>query len=153
MQKRYNCLTKEQKKLAFEAIDFFVDRVMPRMKASLSVRVIGVPNLIDQEGVYGWCDYLDAESQRPREFEITVDNQSSKETFVSTILHEMVHVKQWARNEMRDISTYTRRWKDSKIQIDETDYLEHPWEVEAFEMEERLFTEFWSAKYETRSNG
>ena len=147
MIKRYNKLTKQQKNLAFEAIDFFVDRVMPRMKKSLSIRVIGDANLIIKQSMFGFCDYIDVESRYPRDFEITVDTQTTVENFVSTIMHEMVHVKQWARGEMRDLSTDKRRWKNSKIVISDTDYEDHPWEIEAFEMENELFKEFWTAKY------
>lgn len=139
--------------MAFKAVDFFVDRVMPRMKNSLSVRIIGEPNLLQEQTMFGFCDYVDVESRYPREFEITVCTNTSMDLFLSTIMHEMVHVKQWARGEMRDLSVSTRRWKNSKIDIENVDYYEHPWEVEAFEMEKQLMKEFWSSEYEERSIG
>ena len=59
--------------------------------------------------------------------------------FVSTIIHEMVHVKQFARDEMNG---YDMRWKSKIISV-ETDYMDLPWEKEAYKLEEKLISQIW----------
>lgn len=142
--KRYTKLSTRQKKLAFAAIDFFVHKQMPRLAKSLSVRVVGSKDLPETEGAFGLCDYLDPENRNPRDFEISVFTSLSETDFVKTILHEMVHVKQWARREMYDIQgdRLYRKWKNKKVSIEEVPYEEHPWEIEAFKLEEELYPQF-----------
>lgn len=142
--KRYTKLSTRQKKLAFAAIDFFVQKQIPRLANSLSVRVVGSKDLPESEGALGLCDFLDPENRYPRDFEISIFTGLSEDLFVKTILHEMVHVKQWARREMYDLKGHRlmRKWKDKKISVEETPYEEHPWEIEAYQLEEELYKEF-----------
>lgn len=143
-RKRYRKLSKRQKELAFSAIDFYVQRVMPRMAKSLSIKILGDDTLCEREGIEGDCDYIDVESRYPREFEIRVDTKQSERDFVATIIHEMVHVKQWARKEMWDVkgNVFTRSWKGDIISIDDLDYMDHPWEIEAYKYQYVLTDEF-----------
>jgi len=132
-EKRYRKLSKAQKKLAFETIDFYVSKMMPRMAKSLSVKILGDASLEDREGIHGDCNYIDCENRLPRDFEIRVDTKLSNRDFVATIVHEMIHVKQYARGELRDLVTMLDvcNWKGRRIDSQKVDYFDLPWEVEA----------------------
>jgi hypothetical protein len=52
----------------------------------------------------------------------------------------MVHVKQGIKNELKPyVNKYYRIWKGSKYN---TPYHVQPWEVEAYHLEEKLFSSF-----------
>ena len=132
-QKKYRKLSKTQKKLAFTTIDFYVDKIMPRMAKSLSVKILGDNLLESREGIHGDCDYIDCENRYPREFHIRVYTGLSRRDFIATIIHEMTHVKQYARGELRDLTTKINLcyWKGKRIDRMKVDYDKHPWEIEA----------------------
>ena len=61
---------------------------------------------------------------------------------VRTVLHELVHVKQFARGEL-DSKYKGMRWKTAHV-TDDVDYMDLPWEKEAYKMEDKLAAKFWS---------
>ena len=81
---------------------------------------------------YAYCDWVD-DNHRSRVFVITIDrNLSKKETFLA-LAHEMVHLKQYAKGELKDIFRPVRmtKWMGQKYVTEELDYWEQPWEIEA----------------------
>ena len=60
-----------------------------------------------------------------------------------SLAHEMVHVKQYARGELKD---YLRddvvRWKRKIFRLSEVEYWTSPWEVEAYEKDKILYEAF-----------
>ena len=88
----------------------------------------------------GYCSMEDDEK---RTFTIEVDKTLKLRQLIMTLIHEMVHVKQFARNEMNDYLVNGRyRWK-SKTISQNTPYEKMPWEREAFRLQEKLTDEFW----------
>ena len=80
---------------------------------------------------------------RKREFIIEVDKKQKIVQFVTTIVHEMIHVKQWVRNEMDDgCSGQIARWKSKAIPAD-TNYFDLPWEKEAYRLQDKYSREIW----------
>ena len=62
---------------------------------------------------------------------------------VQAVCHEMVHVKQYARNEMNDCIVNGRaKWK-TKFIAQDTNYWDLPWEKEAYRMEKKLADDVW----------
>ena len=115
--------------------------VSKRLDNRLTIKVQLLKGLIDNNSVFGDCIYLDECNGRPREFLIRVDNSLRLRTLLTTIAHELVHVKQWATGEMWEYSAIhsTTRWKQKKIRTDKTDYWDLPWEIEAHGREIGLF--------------
>jgi hypothetical protein len=137
---RFRKLSALQKEIARSSIEFFIKKIMPRMR-NLSITVVG----IEGGTLHGDCDFLDPENKRPKEFLIRVNKSLTIRDFIATIMHEMVHVKQWARREMWDlpsVNALTRSWKGSKINISEVDYWSHPWEIEAYDLQYKLTDEY-----------
>jgi hypothetical protein len=121
--------TKEKREIVEKAVAWCIRELMPRMQ-TLEVFV----HLKDLKGkAYGYC----MEQDTNREFEIEVDKKLSLYDLVSTVCHEMVHVKQYARRELRQDKHGNTLWKKSGS-FNTTAYEDCPWEKEAFRLEGEL---------------
>ena len=122
--------TKAQRELTEKIVQWCIKDMMPRMK-TLDILV----KIKDLKGAaMGYCLRGDTN----REFELEIDKNMRLYDFFSTITHEMVHVKQYARNEMRfNERTGAIMWKRSRVSPN-TPYYNLPWEKEAFRVERGL---------------
>ena len=85
---------KIQRKICEDVANFMIDRLMPRMR-TLDIEI----NLQKLTGdVVGWCQMNDTN----REFTLEISKDMTIKELVTTICHEMIHVKQYARKEMND---------------------------------------------------
>ena len=135
---------KNKRALVEEATRFFSNKLMPRMK-TLTININLNPHFRDNTDSYGDCLWSET-YYRPREFDIRLDS-SDNEAMIQTLAHEMVHVKQWAREELKDFGDYTKaRWKKTLIDCEKTKYEDLPWEIEAHEIEEELYKSWKSYK-------
>lgn len=85
----------------------------------------------------------------PRFFEIELEQQLLKRPQLQVLAHELVHVKQLARGELRQLQRGGYSWKGKKFlhitpdkEIWSKQYNRLPWEIEARGMEEALFVEW-----------
>lgn len=122
-----------QRNIAEKVVGEMIDYLMPRLR-TLDISVI-IKKMPKNEDAIGWCNMLDTN----REFEIEVSKDLSLRDFVTTICHEMVHVKQYARNEMTDTGM---RWKSKRVP-EKTKYYDLPWEKEAYRMQDKLAEHVW----------
>ena len=115
--------TKKQRTLAEDVAFWCIEKMMPRMK-TLEIE-IQLSKL--EEGRYGFC----MEQDRNREFHLEISKDCDRDEFITSICHEMVHVKQYARNEfsIREDSGGKNYW-------------ELPYEIEAYELQETLLKEY-----------
>ena len=120
---------KTKKELAQNVVSWYLNTVMPRMK-TLDITV----NLTNcyKKGAYGYCMMGDTN----REFEIEIDKNLRLYDFVSTLCHELTHLKQYARGEMKQLDCGKIRWK--KTVYSDVSYDDSPWEKEAFKVENKL---------------
>jgi hypothetical protein len=88
---------------------------------------------------WGYCGPTDWNNSRFREFEILLNNSASRKNQIITLFHEMVHLKQYARNELFPYNMQKYRWLGKKLIIDNIEYNNLPWEIEAAETEKVLF--------------
>jgi len=118
---------------------FFLQQLMPR-KRNIEIRIKLAKDLLAKEDNYGECYDLDA-SPDSRYYTIRLD-YSDSDTVIRTLAHEMVHIKQFARGELRMLYTnYCAKWKGEKY-TDDTIYETCPWEVEANRIEPVLSAMF-----------
>ena len=134
-------------KILEEAAVFFADILMdPRMVRNLDLE-IEVSKKADFEG-----ECIDEDATRnPRWFTIALRAQTIDE-MVKVLGHEMVHVKQHAKNELQSgfmVATrgglkMSSRWKGEvwKPSRKEHHYYDSPWEVEAYGKEVGLFQRY-----------
>lgn len=126
------------------AARFFAGQLMdPRMVRNLVIELEVLKNL----DVMGECVDEDG-GRNPRFFTISLRNQNIDE-MIKILGHEMVHVKQYAKNELKSgIMTATRgglkmssKWMGEiwKPKGKEDAYYDSPWEIEAYGREVGLF--------------
>ncbi len=124
---------KFQRHIAETVVTQMIKALMPRMK-TLEIEV-QIKKLTGD--AVGWCMMEDDN----REFTIDVHNKLTLKDFVTTICHEMVHVKQYSRKET---CGYGEKWKGKKINP-KTPYYNLPWEKEAYKMQDKLAQLVWDA--------
>jgi hypothetical protein len=141
---------RKEKALLIEAAEFFAAKLMdPRMVRNLIIDL----EVRKESDVDGEC--VDEDGVRnPRWFTIGLKRQDINQ-MIKTLGHEMVHVKQHAKNELQSgvmIPTkgglrMTNRWmgKIWKPKAREDHYFDSPWEIEAYGREVGLF-EKWVTK-------
>jgi hypothetical protein len=76
---------------------------------------------------------------RPREFLIELDTYMDKELYIKTLLHELVHLRQWVVGSLR--FRYGKLCY-SKEPVEKYEYWYQPHEIEAREQEETLYLEY-----------
>ena len=114
---------KKQRELVNDVAYWCVNKLMPRMK-KLDIE-IQINNLKDN--AVGYCMMQDDN----RTYEIEVDKKLDIEEMIVTVCHEMVHVKQYARNEL-----------GINDKNDGQNYFDLPYEKEAYELQEILLKQY-----------
>ena len=118
----------KEAELAYEVVSWCINRMMPRMRSlDIFVSFEDIDN-------YGFC----LEEDSNREFTVTIRKGLSIQELIGTLVHEMIHVKQYARKELRNVNGRTL-WK--KKDFTDVDYNDAPWEKEAYELEKTLTIE------------
>ena len=145
MQLNIKGFTKKQKTELAEATAFFADLLMdPRLVRNLTIDIEHTP----KNGGQGECVDEDG-TRNPRWFTINLRGGKDDEDIIQTLAHEMVHVKQHAKNELQSGITIATRaglkmtskwmgeiWKPKRKE--DRDY-DSPWEVEAYGKEVGLY--------------
>ena len=136
--------SKQKREYAESICNFVAEKFMPRLKDKITINLEFVSGLKKRESIYGDCIWED-EDYRPREFTIRIDAGMDMRTTLTTIAHEMVHVKQYAKDEMKQLFVVNKtRFKGEYIPAD-TNYWDLPWEIEAHGRETGLFIQ-WAEK-------
>jgi len=116
----------KQRSAAYKAAEFAWNYLMPRIR-NCDIWI----ELKKVDGADGYCLQTDA-----REFEVEIDRRLQGDDFLTTVFHEMVHVKQGVRKE----------WKFNEVSYKtDEEYRNLPWEVEAYRVQEEIL-EAWQKK-------
>jgi len=126
---------KDQREMAHRVVGFMINTMMPRMRTlDIEVEFVNI-----KSDAVGFC----MEGENNRQFFIEIDKKQNLKDIVTTLCHEMVHVKQYARKEMDNGQTNGRaRWKSKSIPMD-TNYYDLPWEKEAYRIQDKLANMCW----------
>lgn len=132
-----------------EAAEFFALQLMdPRMVRNITLDI----EVVDKLEVNGECVNED-DTKSPRWFTITLKRKPKDDDIIKVLAHEMVHVKQYAKNELSKqfrLATGGIRlgskwhgewWKPSSK---EDGYWDAPWEIEAYGREVGLIHKWYS---------
>lgn len=120
---------------------FCVDTLMPKMSPSLCIEFLFVSGLYVREGILGDTDYHETE-RVPRDFVIRIDAKIDDYELWWTVAHELVHVKQYARNELKPLVRTSQYRFHKEYYPKNLGYLERPWEIEALD-KETMLVEKW----------
>lgn len=121
--------------LVEKAFYFAVEQLMPRKK-NLDVEIYLTDIEDDAEGYH--CHIDDGEHN------IELQQGLIEEDLITLVFHEMVHVRQHERGELRDHGI-RKMWKgEEHISIFSTteEYMELPWEEEAYRLQEEMYKEW-----------
>lgn len=89
-------------------------------------------------------DLAELQCDGPQWFEIELNSRYRGYTVYHTLAHEMVHVRQWARGDLKDGPEGRVLWK-KRVRVWDTEafsYWDSPWEVEARGLEQSLYQRF-----------
>lgn len=124
-----------ERAIAEACVAWCLKKLLPRFRTiALKVRIKEMEDM-------GCCYKLD---DKGRQFKITIKKGLSLFDLISTICHEMVHLKQYARQELRWCDrSLNNMWKKSVY--NDCPYDDQPWEKEAYRLEKRLAIEFFTS--------
>lgn len=144
---RSKCLSARQRFVFKKALHFYLDSLITqRLKNTLSINISVTPDLIDVAGVEG--DVVPADcscSRRPKEFELRLHYYGAEKfsDLLSSLAHETVHIKQFARSELSTLDYNDQQKFLGKLYPSaEVNYWEAPWEIEAHGRERGLYERF-----------
>ncbi len=136
------CTDKRFKPYVSRAIDYYGKYLIPnkRLYKNLSLTV----KFNSKMDVYGTTSIVEYNnSNDPRVFLIQIHPGIGAREILSTLAHEMVHVKQFVYNEMNED---LNKWKTKKIDYTLMDYYSLPWELEAHGYEVGMMSKFATAE-------
>ena len=91
------------------------------------------------KSLYGQLEQID---DKRREFSVVLDKNVDTKDLIRTVIHEMVHIKQYIRKEMdSEIVGSRMRWKSKTYPYD-IKYDDMPWEKEANRLETKYGNEY-----------
>lgn len=122
------------KRLCQDVVSWFISKYLSRYKLEIEVLHRG----LKREEVIGWASVNDCD-WKPRSFLIEIQSNLDTEDYIVCLLHELQHVLQHVRGDLRD-KRGIRCWKD--IDCSGLDYDEMPWEKEAYQKERELYEEY-----------
>ncbi len=134
--------TSTQRSLAQEVAYWALDQLVSRrMQNSLDIR-IEIKPFVNEGNNVGYTTW-EYDNIRPREFLIEIDKSIDDEEFTETIIHEMVHVKQFAKEELKErFKPYLRElWFGKEIDT-KNKYRSLPWEKDAYKLQVKLYNEY-----------
>jgi len=128
---------KKDRVLAEDIVWWMIDYMLPRHR-NLEIDVRFTKTF--EEGAHGFCYRGDDDRHFIVEIDHRLSRVVSKEEFIETIVHEMVHVWQGATRKVieRWRGGYKQMWmcKDGKYRnYLNTKYENQPWEVEAYKLQ------------------
>tara|TARA_B110000211_G_scaffold232519_1_gene296457 strand:+ start:323 stop:748 length:426 start_codon:yes stop_codon:yes gene_type:complete len=129
--------TKSQRRFVLAIVNWYIKKMLPRVRTlDITVRLT---KCYTESNAMGYClamsDY--------KTFDIELDKNMRMFDTISTLCHELTHLKQFYRKEMIHKLHGKIQWK-KKIYESDHPYLSQPWEKEAFEVEKQLAVEYFT---------
>ena len=122
-----------------QAMNFFRDFLFQK-RYRLAMNTYVYVQVRRDIGADGWC-WVEDDDLRPRKFRIELEKTLDEMSLLRTLAHEMVHVWQYASGKLRLYQDGRHRF-EGRVYSSNTNYLERPWEDEAYELEEVLVKEW-----------
>lgn len=134
-----NAKNKEISSVVRQAVVFFGEKLLPRSFDSLTIHM---HLSTDMKGkLMGDTEAVDS-NHRPKQFCIRVNKHLQGRRLFETIAHEMVHVKQYATDQLKDYYNAGVRFNNKVYVDDDKGYWLQPWEIEAYGMSYGLYKSF-----------
>jgi hypothetical protein len=126
------------KKICKRAIKFYAQQLLSkRIYDSLEIHVEFIEL---SENEYAYCN---AEDESNRIFLISVNKCLTAQQTLIALAHEMGHVKQYAKHELKDYVYGERiKFQDTIFEKASVGYWQSPWEKDARKIERKLYKSF-----------
>ena len=123
-----------RKRRCESVVEWFLTKYLPRHHIYIEMLHRG----LRREQSYGYCS-VSGTIYKPREFLIEIDPKLDIELYTKTIIHELVHLRQWVQGVLKE-----RRGKMyyKDIKCEDLDYWEQPHEIEAHGLEESYYHDY-----------
>jgi hypothetical protein len=102
-------------------------------RSRVTVHISTVSGLLKSTGYRGGCVQIS-----DHEISVAVDSRLDVETMATVLAHEMVHVKQYAKGQLK-VAGSRFQWLGKPFT---GSYYDSPWEIEAFSRERLLSNKF-----------
>lgn len=131
-----------------QAANFYANILLTKKRAEKIILYIDInPDIEDMASCV--CE---EDKQSPNEFTITIRGDDDDDDILRSLAHEMVHLKQHAKNEIRTSLVLSKggksktvvKWHGKTVRFTKNEhrYFDAPWEVEAFGREGSLYGRF-----------
>ena len=129
---------KIDKKICKRAVKFYAKQLLSdRLRESLHIHVEFIELL---ENEYGYCN---SEDESNKTFLISINKNLTPEQTLLVLAHEMGHVKQYAKHELKDYVYGGRtKFQDKIFEKASVGYWQSPWEKDARKIERKLYRAF-----------
>lgn len=131
-----------------DATEFFAKKLMgSRLSNLLKIRVHVRKTVLDIV-TKGQVELHANGSKRQRDYLIVLNGKKGLHSTIETLAHEMVHVRQKAKNQLQykyhqTYGSIMARWKDNPpVPLSDINYLDRPWEIEARKLQKELYKEY-----------
>lgn len=130
-----------------DAVFFYTKKLLgAAMAKKIVVDIVIDKELLKNFEMYANIAPIDPEP-RPKYYELEIDAKLSKKQFLVSLAHEIIHLKQFAKNQMKDLETKKMtRWMGDYYVEENIDYWRRPWEIEAHKGEKILYEEYVNHK-------
>jgi hypothetical protein len=122
------------KRLCEDVVSWFISKYLPRHKLEIEVLHRG----LKREQALGYCDVA-GRHYKPREFLIELDTHLDKETYITVLIHELYHILQFCKGELK-LKSSKRYYKGECME--DIEYWEQPHEISARWNERILYQEY-----------
>ena len=135
---------KSVRKLIETAAWYYAEKLMgKRTIDNLEIHIKLKRGLYKKDNTEGTAIWEFGESYPPKEFTIELDCGVKIRNMLITLAHEMVHIKQWRKGEMYEYAKLGKvRFMKTKYDMNDLNYWDYPWEIEAFGRQLGLFVRF-----------
>jgi hypothetical protein len=120
-----------------------------RLSGNITLK-INITEKLKDSNVYGSVIWED-NNHRPREYDMEICNYLKDRTLYRVLAHEIVHIRQYATGDLKDLASKANycKWKDELILTEgrgSGSYFNLPWEIEARQQQNVILGD-WKKAY------
>lgn len=130
-----------RKRLVRDAIDWFLPKYVGKHILDIEIH----DKRMNREGTDGATSIV-GRCCKPREFLIEMNNSLDDKCYISTLFHELIHLKQWVFRQRITTEYHKDYWYGERIG-DDVEYMQLPWEKEAYYLEDKVFRQYSKSNY------
>ena len=136
----------KKRKLVKNASRWMLGYTLGNRLASNITLKINITEKLKDSNFYGSVVWED-DNHRPRMYDMELCNYLKDSMLFRVIAHEIVHIKQYATGDLKDLATHADycKWKNTLVQAEgrgSGSYFDLPWEVEARQEQGKILGEW-----------